>query len=43
MFGMSSEMLSYARQQETNHRYLDERFAGLHFAFVILAHPPVPG
>jgi hypothetical protein len=41
LFGTSSGTLSYASQQETNHRDLDEGFAGLDFALVIFAHAPV--
>jgi hypothetical protein len=41
VFGTSAAHPSQTRYQQTNHRYLDERFAGLRLALVILAHSPI--
>src|SRR5215469_4020327 len=43
MFGHSSCLPSKPGRQQPNHRHLDERFTGLHFALIVLAHSAIAG
>jgi len=42
LFGQVSIPPSLARDQLPNHRHLDQRFACLHLALLVFAHPTVP-